>query len=284
MLPIRKKLSEEPVVPVISLTKAESSLEVVAKISPEDEQQTAVTKPAEEHQSATAKVLETYELLEMILCQSAPRDVLCYAQRVSCLWRDVIKNCQQIRKLLWFKPWAKDELPKNRNIVNPFILSFFLRDQDECNNDEDCLFCEGEEDFNEDEAHPNWDPEMFYEIDWSKIKEDPRYGQKNASWRRMLLVQPWIQLFFEYYRDEGECLGPLGFRRTRAGTRGRVVVRQLGPIYTEVALLHENPCTLRTRTVIRPSIRHGHVIAINTKIKPIDTYPDVEESSRNRYY
>jgi hypothetical protein len=283
MLPIRNKISEEPVVPVISSVEANSSLEVVTQISSEDEQQTSVTKSAEEHQSATARVLETYELLEMILCQSDPRDVLCYAQRVSCFWRDVIKNSQQIRKLLWFKPWTKDEHPENRNIVNPFILSFFLRNQDECNKDEDCLFCEGEEDFNEDKAHPNWDPEMFYEIDWSKVKEDPRYSRKNASWRRMLLVQPGIRLFFEYHREEGEFLGPWGMQATTAGTSGRVVARRLGPIYTEVALLHENPCTLRTRTVIRPSIRFGHVIAINTNIKPIDTYPDIKESCENRY-
>lgn len=187
--------------------------------------------------------------------------------------------------MLWLKPWAIDDYP-NKSLktftINPFILSNFLQSQDESNSDNASLFVGSDEDANRPEgpSHADWDPELRYELDWSKITLDPRYSQENASWRRMIPVQPRIQIVFDYGRPGGKWREPFYDRDSR---KQAFFKQRLGKIYTEVALLEENPCTLRTKTVIRGSRRFGRVLAIMTDIKPVDSSSDHDESYEYEY-
>ena len=53
--------------------------------------------------SATTKVLRIPELLEHILLQLPPKNVL-LAHRVSKRWRKVIKKSPKLQRMLYFKP------------------------------------------------------------------------------------------------------------------------------------------------------------------------------------
>lgn len=57
--------------------------------------------------TAAQRVLETPELLEMVLSELPPTQLL-ISQRVNTLWHDLISNSPQLQQLLFMRPtWSK---------------------------------------------------------------------------------------------------------------------------------------------------------------------------------
>ena len=59
---------------------------------------------------ATTRVLETYELLEMVLAKTTPKDLF-VMQRVSKTWKSLIERSEQLQQTMFLKPAGKAILP-----------------------------------------------------------------------------------------------------------------------------------------------------------------------------
>jgi F-box domain len=125
------------------------------------------------------------ELLETVLLQLSLRDLL-HAQRVSQVWKDIIKNSPLLQKKLFFQPISdEDHEPE----FNPFFQSLFppFFDLDDFGSQYDC--------------HK---PSAIYELEWYKDGDfRGRVMRPEASWRRMFPVQPPAKI--EHVTLRGGC-------------------------------------------------------------------------------
>ncbi|KAF2178603.1 hypothetical protein K469DRAFT_467003, partial [Zopfia rhizophila CBS 207.26] len=121
--------------------------------------------------STYARVLNTPELLEAILAQLPPRDLL-RAQCISCSFRDTIQASPTLQQALFFRPAPVKE--PGVWTINPLLQDLFLPWR---------VFPE-----------TNWDlPEYatLELLDWNCSPETvAAFQHPSASWRRMFLIQP----------------------------------------------------------------------------------------------
>lgn len=112
-------------------------------------------------------VLFTWELLELILLHLDMRTLL-LSQRVSSIWRDVIKNSRPLRQALFFEPVEPTDVPSSARTRNPLIDQIFWP-----------RF-----------VNPLYTYSSFRKFfKYASISKDS-FNRPCASWRRMLLQQP----------------------------------------------------------------------------------------------
>ena len=276
MLSIRNKKDSNPVAATEQIAPMCSPPDDEVTSTPlfinTDELENAEILAPENPFCAANEVLETPELLELILCQMSPHDLLCRAQRVAYLWRDIIKTCSRIQQMLWLKPWSEADCEKEGFTVNPFALAHLRRDHDESANDEEMHTYEG----NIPIVFADKDSRTSFELDWSPVKDTPI----NASWRQMLSTQPRVPQLFTYERRPTDFWD--GFCYVHEYLHNEIG-SCLGAIYNEVWMLEDHVCTVKTRTMIRPYIESGHAVDVQVIIKPLHSDADLFESC-NQYW
>lgn len=135
------------------------------------------SRSSKSNSSASDQVLYSPELLECIMMYLPERDLLINAQRVNQLWHSVITTFCSLTQKLYFQP-----LPLTKDITesiaNPILLE---------------LFPPWFRSFERDVPYTSIQRKDFRNLDWnsSKAKREA-YRRKDASWRRMLVVQPPI--------------------------------------------------------------------------------------------
>jgi hypothetical protein len=126
--------------------------------------------------SAAERAFLIPEILETILLNIPPRDLLVDVQRVNRTWHNTAKGSPAIQRLLFFEPCPEYENrdPEFSVLLNEAFPPFFNHNPD-------------------DDEHPKWTQESLSRIDWNSgpAKRDA-YSRKEASWRQMLVVQPPI--------------------------------------------------------------------------------------------
>lgn len=116
--------------------------------------------------NAARLILFTWELLELILRHLDMRILL--SQRVSSIWRDVIKNSRPLQQTLFFEPVEPTNVPSSARTRNPLIDQIFWP-----------RFV------NPLYTYPSFGKFFKY----ASIFKDS-FNCPCASWRRMLLQQP----------------------------------------------------------------------------------------------
>jgi len=128
--------------------------------------------------SAQDHALSMPEVLEIILLELSLKDLLLNAQRVSRLFHDVIASSQSIQQALYFRPIL--DVSKTKTRTNPLLRKKFPP-----------WF---EDKWLMPRAYALSDHKHFWRLDWNSNKERTEaYARKDASWRRMLVVQPPVQ-------------------------------------------------------------------------------------------
>jgi hypothetical protein len=125
------------------------------------------------HQLSTAvgQALSIPELLELILLQLPPQDLLLNAQRVNRRFREVIAGSILLQRALFFHPAPTDSdtAPEFNPLLKRSFPGWF----------KDKRFAAASR------------SETFKQLNWNKSKtKTAAYARKNASWRRMLVAQP----------------------------------------------------------------------------------------------
>ncbi|KAJ6584376.1 hypothetical protein B0H19DRAFT_1104870 [Mycena capillaripes] len=118
-------------------------------------------------------VLSTPELLELVLAHVPMRDLLVSAPRVSKTWR-ALTLTPTLQRILFFQPDPSSTAQKSRPTQNPLLVEFFPPF------------------FIPDLEHwERWywpDANAIKAMPWAKAPE--AFRRREASWRRMLVVQP----------------------------------------------------------------------------------------------
>lgn len=140
----------------------------------------------------TTSVLNTPEILEMILIQTDIRTLLTSAQRVCRAWSKLITSSPSIQKALYFAPIKSSEGEPNEKTLNPLLKEKFppifpLQDSS------------------------TYDGFDFSDFNWTKdILSLTRFVRADASWRKMLIQQPPISeigLFSLFCAKGGDSAG-----------------------------------------------------------------------------
>lgn len=137
--------------------------------------------------SARTQVLDSPELLEIILVQMDMRSLLTSAQRVCHRWANLINKSPSIQKALFFTPIKDSEWGTDEKTPNPLLVETFPS-----------IF------------PANGRPKRF-EFDFSNmaITKDAstmaQFVRKDASWRRMLVQQPPIRNIGQFHISHGMC-------------------------------------------------------------------------------
>jgi hypothetical protein len=251
---------------------------------------------AANHETAASRVLGIVELLEnifqMLLDEGRYTGLLYYLPRVNRFWKAVIDNNTSFQKSLFFIPWEEHDYlyPEYGGMFNPFLrnLCFKKNGQPDEQPEPGCDYDFGPAPAHEDETdsdNGSWvadDPraKIFFEFNWRKVEKNPKFMREDASWRRMLPAQPPRREIWNVYRPSGLLLNESKRRYLRAPFRELEPewpwrTKLLGDIYKDVLFSEEDPCCLRTRTMIRSSERYDIVIEINVQKKEVNTIEDV---------
>ncbi|OQE41050.1 hypothetical protein PENCOP_c005G08219 [Penicillium coprophilum] len=132
------------------------------------------SQPGSSTQSATKKVLDTPEILEMILARVDMRTLLTSAQRVCRHWVNLISQAPSIQKILFFTPIKDSEWGVGEKTINPLLRETFPS------------------------IFPAKDRGKHHELNFSDLTMNKdtltmfRFVRKDASWRKMLVQQPPI--------------------------------------------------------------------------------------------
>lgn len=124
--------------------------------------------------SAINKVMDTPEILEMILSGTDMRTLLTSAQRVCRNWTSLISNSRTIQKVLFFIPINDSEWGMGEKIPNPLLTETFAS-------------------FFPVKTRPD-----IYQFDFRDLvmtrdaSTMARFVRADASWRKMLVQQPPI--------------------------------------------------------------------------------------------
>jgi hypothetical protein len=150
---------------------------------------TTETTKTETSKVLALPVLNTPEILEMILLQTDMRTLLTSAQRVCRAWLHLITESPSIQKALFFTPMKDSDRGSDAKRINPLLAEAFPP-----------IFPPKEESKNH-----KFD---FSDLEWTK---DPssmaRFVRRDASWRRMLVQQPpppELGLFNLYHARGGD--------------------------------------------------------------------------------
>lgn len=164
--------------------------------------------------TATSRVLETPELLEMIVSSLPPLEIL-VNQRVSPMWHGVISNSPPIQRALFLRPdWSLEaksfnawrpvnkpgERPKNNRMLRRVLdgryptVTLKITNDDEPEREgmespDDSFDLHVPRKSKSDYGHWSWDVNITYPGDMSP-SEDPAVLYENASWRKMFICQP----------------------------------------------------------------------------------------------
>ncbi|KAJ5198253.1 uncharacterized protein N7498_007370, partial [Penicillium cinerascens] len=129
-------------------------------------------QPESKTKSAINKVLDTPEMLEMILARVDMRTLLTSAQRVCRNWVNLISKSPSIQKALFFTPIKDSEWGMEEKIPNPLLTETFPS------------------------IFPAKDRLDRYQFNFSKLTMTKdastmaRFVGQDASWRKMLVQQP----------------------------------------------------------------------------------------------
>lgn len=131
------------------------------------------------------QVLDSPELLEMILVQMDMRSLLTSAQRVCLHWASLINSSPSIQKALFFTPIKESEWGADEKTPNPLLAETFPS-----------IF----------PARGRTDRFRFDFSDMAITKDAStmaRFVRKEASWRRMLVQQPPIRTIGLFHISHG---------------------------------------------------------------------------------
>ena len=103
--------------------------------------------------------------------------------------------------------------------------------------------------------------EVLIEIDWAKVRSEEVFGRAEASWQRMLPVQPLVPEVWYVHRDVGYWGNVEEERRDVYRPEGDG--KRLGALYGTVGGLEADEWTIRTRTMVVTSQRYGLMIVVN---------------------
>jgi hypothetical protein len=157
--------------------------------------------------AAKDRVLETPEILEGILLKLPIRDLLVTAERVSKEWHIIIQSSPAIQEILFFRPRSRKS--DEEQSFNPLLQASFAP-----------WFK------NHDETSTRWGSGLsFHDLDWNSSDfKRHAYARKDASWRKMLPVQPAVKQLDVVSRrhamgGDRECCGESHFKDgVRMGT------------------------------------------------------------------
>jgi len=199
------------------------------------------------------------------------------------LWKNVIDNNQYIQHHLFFTPWGDYNYLHLHGMINPFLRYLAFKEGEDkggpgCNYDFGPAAKKSEDEDTDDDGdqaewEPDFDPVAHYEFNWRRVKADPRFVYERASWRRMLPIQPPKREVWNLVRPGGEFGEEK--RARKIGEKGR----RMGEIYKDVVGLEKDVCCVRTRTFLRSSERYWAIAEINVEIKPWDSEEDVVEGA-----
>ncbi|KAJ5827175.1 hypothetical protein N7447_003938 [Penicillium robsamsonii] len=142
--------------------------------------------------SAMDKVLDTAEILEMILARVDMRTLLTSVQRVCHNWVNLISKSPSIQKALFFTPIKDSEWGVKETILNPLLAETFPS------------------------IFPAKNRLDYYKFDFSDLimtkngSTMAHFVRENASWRKMLVQQPPISDIGLLYVSQGmmgDCAG-----------------------------------------------------------------------------
>lgn len=150
--------------------------------------------------SAHERVLSQPELLENVLARLTMRDLL-LAQRVCCLFRDIIISSPLLQACLYFKGDAQSDTPYKEFVYNPLLSEDFFGFFRSHFTPYDIIPVRiepgaGWEDLDrvrESGQGKSNGCHTFLNMPWTK--EEPKraaFVRSQASWRRMLIAQPPI--------------------------------------------------------------------------------------------
>ncbi|KAH6719709.1 hypothetical protein BKA61DRAFT_667630 [Leptodontidium sp. MPI-SDFR-AT-0119] len=156
--------------------------------------------PAEQTRTAAQQVLSTPELLENILSQLPFYDLLIHAQRVNRIFQGVISSYPSIQKALYFLPAPDQVVPQPcpflRASSNTRYVDRRIPDWEQVHSD---LSNQGKR-RRRGEWLNNSGLTPYSRTAASSVRKEA-VARQDASWRKMLLVQPPIK---EAYVDSGK--------------------------------------------------------------------------------
>ncbi|KAJ6178171.1 hypothetical protein N7519_008632 [Penicillium mononematosum] len=124
--------------------------------------------------SAINKVMDTPEILEMILAGTDMRTLLTSAQRVCRNWASLIRNSRSVQKALFFIPIKDSEWGVGEKIPNPLLTETFAS-------------------FFPTKNRPDTYQFDFHDLVMTRDASTmARFIRADASWRKMLVQQPPI--------------------------------------------------------------------------------------------
>ena len=225
--------------------------------------------------TAMSRVLNTYELLDLILSKCQLWDLLVRLPRVSRTFNNVIANNQYIQHFLFFTPWGPHDYLYAYGLINPFIQFLeFKKGEDRGERHPIYDFGPGpkkseNEDTDDDGDDADWEvdwpePLYYYEFNWERVKSDKRFMFERASWKRMLAIQPPKREVWNIVRMRGEFSDSQ--RARKIGAKGRL----LGDIFQDILVQEAAVDCLRTKTYVRSSERYLAMLAVDVTLKPLD--------------
>lgn len=155
-----------------------------------------------DEQLVSAKVFDTYELLEMILYELSTKDLL-LSQRVSKLWKAVVDSSAKLQQALFFQPIpggplgpGSSGLSEFRALKNPLLTRIFQN-----------FDRFGSEGFQSDNIEGSLGPPDLWGP--GPRPEEIVWRGESASWRRMQPCQPPIRNCFfaecNWFDDLKDC-------------------------------------------------------------------------------
>ncbi|KAH7008894.1 hypothetical protein EDB80DRAFT_717640 [Ilyonectria destructans] len=242
-----------------------------------------------EYISASAHVFSMAELLTQILEGCAAHDLLCHLPRVNSTFNDIINNNKSIQQKLFFTPLQENGIPTlvSEFEINPFLK--YLAFEEGAKVKEGCdydwgpgpitqeMIEDGDDLSSNDMGFASDDEvETYLEFDWDKVVGDERFLREEASWKRMLPVQPPSR---EVWNSSGGRVDGGYGREVRPKS-----VKMLGKTWESVKIRRDNPCCTRLRSFIRSSERFGVVLMTNVDIWNNTTEEQIQIYAENNGY
>jgi hypothetical protein len=257
-----------------STGKKETREALQTLVSLQDAKSDCSTPAAKTFESAASLVLTVVELLENIFRESTLLDLLCRLQRVNRFWKAVIDNSKIIQKALFFVPWEENEYPERSPYFNPLMQRICYRDfktmESKCASEFGPVRPKDDETGSD---NGSWDSDedvfLFREFDWQKVAKDPRFTRKDASWRKMLPVQPPVREIWFVYRSHSHG-DTCHYERETHTRKKEAGGKRIGATYDDILFWEADPYCTRTRTMIRSSERYGAILSINVQIETRD--------------
>jgi len=216
-------------------------------------------------------VLNTVELLEQILEDCLFIDLLKRLPRVSSTWKRVIDRSKYIQQHLFFTPWGPNDYKDRWGQINPF--THFLAYQRKEDWPEDAIPDWGpapkksdDEDTDDDADAASWKSDYFSDVyfrfHWRRVQADPRFMYKNASWRRMLPIQPLSRTVWNVISTKSERVYDRQWMRSI-----REQGKTLGDIYEDWVVFDKDPLCGLSEVHVKCSLRYGAVTQMYIRLK-----------------